>query len=91
MAVPVVSPSEFAAMSPVKVLPAALLSFLSSFACQGDGTLLRVPKSYHVQSRENARVSKVPCLGAQRRSIFSVAGDRTCGLSLVPRNFKPLA
>ena len=50
MAVPVVSPSAFAGMSPVMVLPAPLLSFLSSFACQGGGTLLRVPESCHVRS-----------------------------------------
>ena len=33
--------------------------------------------------RESACVSNVPCLRAQRRSIFSVAGDRTGDLSLV--------
>ena len=31
--------------------------------------------------RESARVSKVPCLGAQRPSIFSAAGNRTDNLS----------
>ena len=30
-------------------------------------------------------MSKVPCLGAHRRSIFSAAGDRTRDLSLVRR------
>ena len=57
MAVPVVPPSSFAGMSPVMILPTALLSFLSSFACQGGGTLFCVAESYHVQSRESARVS----------------------------------
>ena len=35
--------------------------------------------------RESARASRVPCLGAQRRSIFSAAGDRTHDLLLVLR------
>ena len=50
MAVPVVAPSAFACMSPVMILPAPLLSFLSSFVCQGGGILHRVLESYHVRS-----------------------------------------
>ena len=49
-------------------------------------TGLHCPTRYHsLLGRESARVSKVPFLGAQRRSIFSEAGDRTCDLSLVRR------
>ena len=35
--------------------------------------------------QESARVSKVPCIGAQRRSIVSAAGDWTRDLSHVRR------
>ena len=41
--------------------------------------------THSLLGRESARVSKVPCLGAHRRSIFSPAGDRTRDLSLVRR------
>ena len=44
-----------------------------------------LPGTHLLLGRESARVSKVPCLGAQRRSIFSAAGDRTGDLSLVRR------
>ena len=44
-----------------------------------------LPGTHLLLGRESARVSKVPCLGAQRRSIFSAAEDRTRDLSLVSR------
>ena len=42
-----------------------------------------LPGTHLLLGRESTCVSKVPCLGAQRRSIFSAAGDRTGDLSLV--------
>ena len=42
-----------------------------------------LPGTHLLLGRESARVSKVPCLGAQRRSTFRAAGDRTRDLSLV--------
>ena len=45
-----------------------------------------LPGTHLLLGRESARVSKVPCLGAQRRrSIFGTAEDRTCDLLLVRR------
>ena len=44
-----------------------------------------LPGIHSLLGRESAHVSKVPCLEAQRRSIFSEAGDRTRDLSLVRR------
>ena len=42
-----------------------------------------LPGTHLLLDRENARVCRGPCLWAQCRSMFSVAGDRTRDLSLV--------
>ena len=44
-----------------------------------------LPVTHSLLGQASARVSKVPCLRAQRRNIFSAAGDRTRDLSLVRR------
>ena len=45
-----------------------------------------LPGTHLLLGRESARVSKVPCLGAQHhRSIFGAAEDQTRDLSLVRR------
>ena len=50
-----------------------------------------LPGTHLLLGRESARVSKVPCLGTQRRSIFSAAGDQTGDLSLLSRARYPLS
>ena len=42
-----------------------------------------LPGTHLLLGQEYAPVSKVPCLGAQRRDTFSAAGHRTRDLSLV--------
>ena len=44
-----------------------------------------LPRTHLLLGQESARVSKVPCLGAQRRSTLSAAEDRTRNVSLVRR------
>ena len=70
MAVPVVPPCLFAGMSRVVVLPAALLSLLSSFACQGGVTLLPMPESYHMRSFPTSR-SRLQC--SQHKLLHAAA------------------
>ena len=44
-----------------------------------------LPGTHLLLGRESARVGKVPCLGAQRRSTFKAAGNQTRDLSLLRR------
>ena len=70
--------------SPGSIQPGCHFSAHGTVQTQKPSLFYQVPM-HLLLGRESARVSKVPCLGAHRRSIFSAAVDRTRDLLLVSR------